>query len=193
MIDNYALLVPLLKFESEDDFYYLQILQRKKENTEVGKNSNSVREFYIGNLEYLERKWSLIKALCEVFNARACLRMNRRSWRQCALRSMEKIAGQIVCNDFRSVAKYYSRVAGTYHNETPARWIVDLDENNLVLIHEIAEYINTLRPEGNKILATVPSKNGWHLLTNPFDVQEFNKKGYKVELHKDNPENLYIP
>lgn len=32
MVDNLRLILPFLKFESEDDFYYLQILQRKKEN-----------------------------------------------------------------------------------------------------------------------------------------------------------------
>lgn len=31
-MDNIDKILPFLKFESEDDFYYLQILQRKKEN-----------------------------------------------------------------------------------------------------------------------------------------------------------------
>ncbi len=32
MIDNIEKILPLLNFETSDDFYYLQILQRKKEN-----------------------------------------------------------------------------------------------------------------------------------------------------------------
>ena len=32
MINNFNLIKPLLDFNSEDDFYFLQILQRKKDH-----------------------------------------------------------------------------------------------------------------------------------------------------------------
>jgi hypothetical protein len=32
VIDNLELIKPLLSFEDENDFYYLQILKRKKDN-----------------------------------------------------------------------------------------------------------------------------------------------------------------
>lgn len=32
MVDNFDLIKSLLKFESKDDFYYLQIIQRSKDN-----------------------------------------------------------------------------------------------------------------------------------------------------------------
>ena len=32
MKDNFDIIKPLLKFRSEDDFYFLQILQRKKDH-----------------------------------------------------------------------------------------------------------------------------------------------------------------
>lgn len=45
MINNLELIKPLLKFESEDDFYYLQILKRKKDQTPeenaLGRNNNA--------------------------------------------------------------------------------------------------------------------------------------------------------
>ena len=38
MIDNLELIKPLLSFSTGDDFYYLQILRRKKENPDdIGK------------------------------------------------------------------------------------------------------------------------------------------------------------
>ena len=39
MIDVFEKIKHLLVFESVDDFYYLQILQRKKENPGIGSNS----------------------------------------------------------------------------------------------------------------------------------------------------------
>jgi hypothetical protein len=35
MVDNFEKIIPLLKFDSEDDFYHLQILMRKKENPQT--------------------------------------------------------------------------------------------------------------------------------------------------------------
>jgi hypothetical protein len=32
MIDNYALIKPFLSWNNEDEFYYLQVIQRRKEN-----------------------------------------------------------------------------------------------------------------------------------------------------------------
>jgi hypothetical protein len=39
MVDNFEIIKSLLQFDSEDDFYHLQILKRKKENPELGSNS----------------------------------------------------------------------------------------------------------------------------------------------------------
>jgi len=37
------------------------------------------------------------------------------------------------------------------------------------------------------------SKSGLHIITTPFNISEFNKKYTDIEIHKDNPTNLYIP
>ncbi len=193
MTDNYELIAPLLRFESEDDFYYIQILQRHKEHEGLTKNSNAVKEYYVGSLEYLESRYAQMKDIATVTNGRVTIRLNRRSWKQCAFRSLEKIAGQCAAQDFISVRKYYSRVCGVYNNETVKRWVVDLDGEQVHLSQDIIEFIDTLRPEGKKLIAKIPSKSGRHLITSPFDIQEFNKYYSGIEIHKDNPTNLFIP
>ena len=67
MIDNIKLILPFLKFESKDDFYYLQILQRKKENPQLGSNSRIIKNYYIKSEEYLLDRYDEIKKLCEIF------------------------------------------------------------------------------------------------------------------------------
>ena len=42
-VDCLDLVKDLLVFESEDDFYFLQILQRKKENALLGSNSRVIK------------------------------------------------------------------------------------------------------------------------------------------------------
>ncbi len=78
MIDNFDTLIPFLKFESPDDFYYLQVLQRKKENPELGSNSRVIKNYYIKSAEHLLKLRKEIIQLCENFNARASLRLNKR-------------------------------------------------------------------------------------------------------------------
>lgn len=76
MIDVFDKVKDLLTFESDDDFYYLQILQRKKENPQLGSNSRVIKNYYIGSVEYLENRYEEIRKLCTEFNARAMLRLN---------------------------------------------------------------------------------------------------------------------
>ena len=77
MINNLEIIKPLLNFSSEDDFYFLQILQRKKENPQLGSNSRVIKNYYIKSVEHLELRYPEIIELCSVFNARASIRLNK--------------------------------------------------------------------------------------------------------------------
>ena len=114
MIDNTELIKSLLQFNSEDEFYHLQIIKRKKEHSELGSNSCVVKTYYISSIEYLDRNISEIKALCDHHNARACINLNRRSFEKIAYQMLMKITGQIMNRDFKSVRKSYESVCGIH-------------------------------------------------------------------------------
>lgn len=192
-LDNIDLIKPLLKFESSDDFYYLQILQRKKENPELGSNSRVIKNYYVGSVEYLESKYEEIKNLCIQFNARASIRLNKRSYEKVAFKTLENIAHTMMSKDFNHINKCYDRACGSSHNDKIKKWILDIDENvKSEFIHKLSNELHELRPEGDKILAVIPSLSGIHIITTPFDLSAF--KSDKIdEIHKDNPTNLFIP
>jgi hypothetical protein len=74
------------------------------------------------------------------------------------------------------------------------RWIVDIDTKDADELAGIMLYIDALcRPEGNKIESFLPTKNGFHLITKRFDVQEFKKHYPDVDIQKKNPTLLYYP
>ena len=60
MVNNFGIIKPLLKWKTEDDFYFLQILQRKKDHSPFGKvngcnnNSRLIKSYYIKSLNHLE-------------------------------------------------------------------------------------------------------------------------------------------
>lgn len=193
MIDNIQLILPFLKFESKDDFYYLQILQRKKENPQLGSNSRVIKNYYIKSEEYLLERYDEIKKLCEVFNARAMIRLNKRSFEKVGFKTMENLAHTMMNKEYSFLNKSYDRACGLGHNDSEKKWILDIDVIDEEFDKKVQLFINNTIPAGGKILGNFKSKNGHHLITKPFNLQEFSQKYPEIEVHKDNPTNLYIP
>lgn len=88
-----------------------------------------------------------------------------------------------------------------------SRWVVDVDEK---LDEEdrdsILDFIDSLEPRitvtngtevkditSTKIVAEIPTKSGWHLITTPFNLQQFKLIYPDIDVHKNNPTILYIP
>lgn len=194
MVDNLHLILPFLKFESKDDFYYLQILQRKKENSQLGSNSRVIKNYYINSEEYLIKHYDEIKQLCEVFNARASIRLNKRSYEKVGYKALVNIANTISNREFEFLKASYDRACGLGHNDSEKKWILDID--GMMTYNEIfkmEEIIERAEPTDKKIVVYLPSKSGLHLITKPFDLREFTTLYPEIEIHKDNPTNLYIP
>ena len=201
MTNNIDKIRDLLEFRSDDDFYFLQILQRKKDNktTNVkvnGSNNNarSIKVYYVKSLEHFDFIVPEIIELCKVFGARAGINLNRRSFKKSALQHIKKAVDQVLNNDFKKAHKAYSTVVGAFNNETDKRWIIDIDEEyNADYAVELMSTINDLRPVGDKIIANIPSKSGYHLITRPFQLDEFKRLYPDLDVHKNNPTNIFIP
>jgi hypothetical protein len=73
------------------------------------------------------------------------------------------------------------------------RWVVDIDTKDEIVREDIRAFINGLRPAGYKCICEIPTKNGYHLITERFDVLEFKKKYPEIDIQKKNPTILYIP
>lgn len=201
MINNLEQIKKLLIFDSEDDFYHLQIIKRKKEHPELGSNSYIVKTYYIRSIEYLDKKFDEIKSLCNFHNARACINLNRRSFERVGFHMLRKITEQIMNKDYKSVRKAYESVCGTHSNEPYKKWILDFDIKDESIINDLVGELNNIRPIGYKFIYKLDTKNGYHLIVSPFDINDFNiyrgklltTKGITFDIHKDNPTILYIP
>jgi len=208
MIDtlNQILNENLLTFNSSDDFYFLQILQRRKDQPsnikKLNTNNRVIKNYYINSIEYLIIRYEEIKTLCSIFNARAMLRLNKRSYKKIAFKTLQQISANLINDDYPYVRKAYNKTIGQNHNDNNKKWIVDIDNTNLnsnstTHIEELIYNINyKCQPydNNNKIITTLPTKSGTHLITSPFNKKEFKDIGYtNIDIHKDNPINLYIP
>lgn len=203
MVDNFKQIKGLLNFRSPDDFYFLQILQRKKDhnNGKVnGSNNNSrlVKAYYIRSLEYFDFIEPEVKELCKLFNARAGINLNRRSYEKTAFHTLRKVADQIMNRDYTHINKAFNSVCGMYSSETDKKWLLDIDnlqKTETSFLETIKKRIKEFQPVGEKIICVIPSKTGFHFITKPFNLSEaevFLEKN-NLEVHKNNPTNLYIP
>ncbi len=132
--------------------------------------------------------------LCDFHNARACINLNRRSFEKVAFHLLKKITDQIISRDFKSARRAYESVVGTHSNEPDKKWIIDIDRNDGGLHGNwMRDKLKALMPNvgEDKVYAVIPTKNGYHLITSPFNIQQ-SRDFVSEEIHKDNPTILFI-
>lgn len=199
MINNLEHIKPLLNFENEGDFYMLYIFKRKKDQPEGERDNHqsvrTIRSYCIKSIEQLDKRYDEIKMLCEVFKARAYIHVQKQNHKDVALEMMMALAQRIRDGQHEQQNLFDSVVGQLKTHEK--RWIVDVDTKDERTTERIVNLINGIRPEGNKVEAIIPTKNGYHLITKRFDVMEFKKYmelgGDVPDIQKKNPTLLYYP
>lgn len=198
MINNIDLIKPLLNFEQEGDFYMLYVLKRKKDQPEGERDNHqsvrTIKTYCVESIEYLDKRYDEIMQLCEIFKARAYIHVQKQNHKDVSLEMMMALAQKIRDGQHKQQNLFDSVVGQLKTHEK--RWIVDLDTTDENVVVRMTKLINFTRPEGDKIEAIIPTKNGYHLITKRFDVMEFKKYflGTDVpDIHKKNPTLLYLP
>ena len=198
MIDNFELIKSLLFFESEDIYYHLQILRRGKDHPELPAANRVIKPYFICSLESLDYIEDEIKKLCEFFEARAYINLAPKSIKKTTMLQIKYLAQRAYEGDFKKIWKSWNTCAGEIKGEEP-RWVVDIDRPTDREISEFIEYQCAPVVKSfdgiirSKIIEYIPTKNGYHIITTPFNLQQFKEKYPDIDVHKNNPTILYIP
>jgi predicted HicB family RNase H-like nuclease len=191
MIDNFDKMINIMSFGDTNDFYFVQLIKRKKDNPDMRGDSVVIKEWFVSSVDYLlDKKESMIE-MVDKYNARLTIRINKRNYKKLGLKMIADITQKLESENYKGLKSSFSSVAGQYPSDPDKKWIIDIDREDLKYINEIKNVINRSMPDVNKIICEIPSKSGIHLITRPFDIREF-KKLFNVEIKKDNPTNLYI-
>lgn len=200
MIDNIELIKPLLNFSEEGDFYMLYIFKRKKDQPEGEKDNHqsvrTIKTYCVENIEYLEKRYDEIKQLCEMFKARAYIHVQKQNHKDVSLEMMMSLAQRIRDGQHKQ-QNLFDSVVGQIKTQEK-RWIVDIDTKDENTLLKIMNIINNVKPykEDPKVIKVIPTKNGHHLITERFDVMEFQKYflgGDVPDIQKKNPTLVYLP
>lgn len=196
MIDNFELIRPLLTFLNDDIYYHLQILRRGKDHPELPAVNRLIKSYFVCNEDYLNKCESEIKKLCEFFEARAYINLAPKSIKKTTMLQLKYLAQRAYEGDFKKIWKSWNTCAGEIKGEE-SRWIVDIDNSLEKMIYwwDVEKYINEeCDPKidiFDKVIAQIPTKNGTHLITIPFNLQQFKEKYPDIDVHKNNSTLLY--
>lgn len=192
MIDNFDKIVSIMSFDDSNDFYFIQLIKRRKDNPDMKGDSSVIEEWFVSSVDYLlEKKESMIE-LANNYNARLTIRVNRRNYKKLGLKMISDIVSKIETENHKGLKSSFSSVAGQYSSDKDKKWIIDVDKEDLSKLEDIKRVINRSIPVLKKIVIEIESKSGFHIIVRPFDIREFKKLYPNVEIKKDNPTNLYI-
>ena len=202
MIDNFELIKSLLEFPNDDIYYHLQIIRRGKDHPELPAKNRMIKSYFINDINDLDFYGQEIKKLCEIFGARAYINLAPKSIERTTLLQLKYLSQRIYDGDYQKIWRSWDTCAGEVKGEKP-RWVVDIDSKDKFEILEIKRFINSLStkilpmldtiPPINRelVLTEIPTKNGIHLITKPFNLYQFEKVYPKIDVHKNNPTLLY--
>lgn len=204
----------------DGDCYYVQLLRRQADDPLIdGKkdpkyhgnmHSRSIKDYFIKSIDHLNDVEEDIKTLCNTFNVRAYIRLNKRNYKGIALQMLKHIAeqaasGETYSSPFHMVASAAGTSCAAGKDKT---WLVDVDKEYLQYTNEIIEMLLQCEPNPERIenyrmnfleketarqwyintkFFTVPTKSGIHIICPPFNRQTFQQLWSKSDHLKDLP------
>lgn len=188
------------ELKSPEDFYFVQIIQRKKDGIKLPSytsGARTIRSFYFFNKEHFLEQKEYIKELCRNNKARAYFWINPRNTVDVACESIKQFAELIQSGNTKQGVSVYDRVVGSSRSPKYDKlWIVDLDSKDTEYKSIIISLIEECRPEVSKVVDIIPTVNGYHVITTKFDKHQFQQKLAiqqldSLDIHIDNPTLLY--
>ena len=203
-MNNFDQIRGMLDFSIPGTFYFLQILKRRKDNPDLGKDMIHIADYYIDSLTKYDDLKPMIIRQCESENARAYFRLNRRGEKRVASEALKLMVEYVLSENYKPARSVYASCAGKYPSEPNKTWIVDLDWDGIPhgftkdiyidsVIFSIEAITKSYKPEVVQNITRIQTMNGMHLIVSPFRLDEFEKHWPKIDVHKDNPSLLYCP
>lgn len=190
-----------LGIDMRDCFYVVQLLQRQKDNPAVQfqnpnfrNNSNrAIQQYQIYSLDDWDLKIGNIISAAKLYQARVYVDLNLKDSKDVFANLMKNMSERFATGNFTKLHRIYNEAVGETHGMKGTRrsWLVDVDVKDETVLNETIGFVKTLKGGGKNgfadVFATVPTKNGYHLITTSFDTMSFKKQYPDVDVLKQNP------
>lgn len=203
-IDNFDLIKGLMDFEESDNlFMHLQILRRGKDHPDLPAANKLIKSWLVRSREHLGSIKDEVVFLCEHYKARAYISCAPKSIAKLNTLILRKLADNLHTGNVINPWHVFNSACGELQG-VEKRWVVDVDtkdENMLfsiergierLWINAHPEYLPDAKAEGWRV-AKIPTLNGVHYITRPFNLQEFSVRFPDTEVKKNGLTVLYVP
>ena len=189
MIDNFELIKPLFYFnEANNMFFHLQLICRKKEHNTGRDRVKKI--YFVTSKDYLDKIKGEVISLCEYYRARAYINPTAKYFENLQKLLLYKLVQYNLDNIVVNPLKIVNSAAGEL-NGIKKRWVIDIDD--ISKKDSIIETITNIHLEKFKYLE-IPTKNGVHIISPPFNLLEFKKVFPDVDVQKNAAGTLlYLP
>lgn len=204
IVDNFEVLMAHMDFVDPNDRYIVHIMRRPKDCKAIanvlGSNESQrkIHSYCIPDIDYLRRKIPAIKELCRSCRARAYLVVQPKDNFECLANLGRKIFETFQMKNYSVKPEHLLWTAyGETHKSRRKQWIIDLDNDTMVerwiqvnfggqVLNErvwtVDEVFDFVRSQVEKVgkcpndVYRIPTRNGWHIITPPFNLQEAQKE-----------------
>ncbi|MDE6534504.1 MAG: hypothetical protein K2K82_00670 [Muribaculaceae bacterium] len=207
-IDNFKRIEVLFRHNlyigyRDSPFMHVRIVRRGKDHPNLPGANKIIKSCIVQDYERLEKMKEDIISICEHCKARAYI--------SCVPKGMQQLNTYIMCR--LADNQHIGNVINPYHivhsacgkvQSVEKRWVVDVDTKDPETLNKIKDSIDKLWGKAHPqdwgrhigqtwLIAEIPTLNGVHLITRPFNLQEFNQRFPEVEIKKNGLTALYVP
>lgn len=210
-LQNHEIVKAFMDFSDPDMYYLVHVVQRKKDIPDLVGSERIIRTYTIPSMEYFDRIFPEIKTMCDTFNARAYMYINRRSFNGVAKAMLKKLTDDVISGNPKKLSRLYQSCASA-HSAGDGYWILDIDatvnqetgyiptKNDMELMRIHAIYAITsfldrsdVMPIGVKTRIVLDSIHGFHIVTKKFDTRRFDElQGIVKDVSKNLPFNVDV-
>lgn len=200
MTDNFDYIYHLLNYgEADNVFFHTQVIRRGKDHPDLPAANKVIKQWLVKSEEHLASIKEEIIFLCEHYKARAYINVAPKSIEKLNTLLMSKLAINQYNGNIINPQKVLNSACGELQ-PIEKRWIVDVDTTDskarqivIFAINAIWKEIQHRDSEKDWYISCVPTKNGVHYITRPFNLQKFKESFPTIDVHKNNPTILYVP
>lgn len=197
LIEKYMINEGIPKEEKNmgDLFFEIMLVRRGKDHPNLPAANYTFKGYYIDSIErYNKVKDEIIKC-CEMFGLRAYVSVNVKSKEEYSKMCAFNFTKNILNNEYKKPWRVGYHVFGKITAKNDDTWIVDVDDTDLnkeednVFIGSLKYLINQCKSKYNPvIIGEIPTRSGLHILTRPFNIDEYKKYWKQLNTNREFPD-----
>lgn len=201
-IDNFDIVKSLMDFEEKDNlFVHVQVLRRGKDHPDLPAANKLIKAWVVRSREHLDKIKEEVVFLCEHYKARAYVSCAPKSIAKLNTLIMLKLADNQHTGNIINPWHVFNSACGELQG-VEKRWVMDVDDKDIaefVMLEIDRLWVNAHPQDWGKpreagwLIRKIPTLNGIHFISRPFNLHEFKKRFPDVEAKKNELTALYVP